>query len=149
MSCLLCERVKKIQKNEYPFLIQEFEESYLLLGEHQYYKGYCVLLSKTHYREMTDMPLLKRQKLFEEMMLAHQAIQDVFRPKKMNLSSLGNVVDHIHWHFFPRYENDPNFKNPPWLQMHEFDGAKLSQDEAREVIKMIKTKCQNLLSSVS
>ncbi len=149
MNCLLCDRVERIRKNEYPFLIHEFEESYLLLGEHQYYKGYCVLLSKTHFREMTDMPVLRRQKLFEEMMLAHQAIQNVFQPKKMNLSSLGNVVDHIHWHFFPRYESDPQFKNPPWLQMQEFDGARVTQDEAREVINMLKAECQNLLSSVS
>jgi diadenosine tetraphosphate (Ap4A) HIT family hydrolase len=144
MSCPLCERTQKILKNEYPYLVQEFEESYLLLGEHQYYKGYCVLLSKSHFREMTDMPSDRRQKLFNELMLAHQAIQNVFKPKKMNLSSLGNVVDHIHWHLFPRYENDPNFKNPPWLH-----GAKLTQDEAHEVIKMLKAEVQNLLSSVS
>ena len=149
MSCLLCDRIEAIKKNEYPFLIHEFEESYLLLGEHQFYKGYCVLLSKSHFREMTDMPRDRREKLFHEMMIAHQAIQNVFRPKKMNLSSLGNVVDHIHWHFFPRYESDPNFKNPPWLQMKDFDGAKPTQEEAREVMRMLKEECQNLLSSVS
>lgn len=149
MNCLLCDRIEAIKKNEYPFLIHEFEESYLLLGEHQFYKGYCVLLSKSHFREMTDMPKVSRQILFEEMMVAHQAIQNVFKPKKMNLESLGNVVDHIHWHFFPRYESDPDFKSPVWLQMDQFSGAKTGQDEAREVIKMLKAECQNLLSSVS
>lgn len=149
MNCPLCERVSKIQDNDYPFLVQEFQESYLLLGEHQFYKGYCVLVTKDHYREMTDLPKEKRQTLFDEMMLAHEAIQNVFQPKKMNLESLGNVVDHVHWHFFPRYESDPQFKNPVWLQMDHFAGAKPTQDEAREVMRMLKTECQKLLSSVS
>lgn len=135
MNCPLCERVKN---NAYPFLIKEFKNSFLYLGEHQYYKGYCVLVSKVHYREMTDMPAQDAAELFNEMMSVHHAIQKVFQPKKMNLCSLGNVVDHVHWHFFPRYESDPNFKNPPWLQMHEFDTAKPTPVERDELIEKLK-----------
>lgn len=138
MTCALCERVSFTKKGEYPYLIHEFEHSYLYLGEHQYYRGYCVLVTKEHYREMTNVPDDKRHKLFDEMMKAHRAIEQVFRPKKMNMCSLGNVVDHVHWHFFPRYENDPQFKNPPWLQMHLFDTAKISASERAELITLIR-----------
>jgi diadenosine tetraphosphate (Ap4A) HIT family hydrolase len=134
MSCPLCERN---QNKTYPNLIHEFQNSYLYLGEHQYYQGYCVLVSKVHYREMTDMPEPSRSELFQEMMSAHAAIVKTFNPKKMNMCSLGNVVDHIHWHFFPRYSDDANFKNPPWLQMDKFDSAKVSPTERDEVIKKI------------
>jgi diadenosine tetraphosphate (Ap4A) HIT family hydrolase len=55
----------------------------------------------------------------------------------MNTCSLGNVVDHIHWHFFPRYKDDPDFKNPPWLQMDKFESARLDPAEVEQmVIKM-------------
>lgn len=135
MNCPLCERV---QNSQYPFLIHEFKNSFLYLGEHQFYKGYCVLVSKNHHREMTDIPARERAELFEEMMSAHQAIQNIFRPKKMNMCSLGNVVDHIHWHFFPRYEDDADFKNPPWLQMHLFDSAKVSPSMRDEFITKLK-----------
>lgn len=141
MSCTLCDRV---MSKSYPFLVKEFKNSFLYLGEHQYYKGYCVLVSKIHYREMTDIPEEERMELFTEMMVAHTAIQKLFSPKKMNLCSLGNVVDHVHWHFFPRYESDPNFKNPPWLQMHDFDSAKPTPAERDEVIE----KLQLILSSM-
>lgn len=138
MSCPLCDRVKNTTKGEYPFLVHEFKNSYLYLGEHQFYKGYCVLVTKKHYREMTDLPAGEREEVFQEMMTAHEAIQKVFNPKKMNMCSLGNVVDHIHWHFFPRYEDDAQFKNPPWLQMHQFDTAKVTQRERDELIKKLK-----------
>lgn len=140
MTCPLCERVEKTKKNEYPFLIQEFKHSYLYLGEHQYYKGYCVLVTKGHYREMTDVPEKIRDELFQEMMKAHAVIQKVFQPKKMNMCSLGNVVDHVHWHFFPRYADDPNFKNPPWLQMQHFDTAKVAPTESAELIELIRNQ---------
>ena len=134
MNCALCERVKSIQAGNYPYLIHEFAHSYLLLGEHQFYRGYCVLVSKSHHKEMADIPSPEREEIFQEMMASSSLIQKVFKPKKMNLSSLGNVVEHLHWHFFPRYEDDANFKNPPWLQMAQFDDAKVSSEERDRII---------------
>lgn len=144
MECPLCQRVQKTKQGEYPFLIHEFENSYLYLGEHQFYKGYCVLVSKKHFREMTDMPKTERDALFQEMMRSHEVIQKVFQPKKMNMCSLGNVVDHIHWHFFPRYADDENFKNPPWLQMNQFDSAKVAPMERDKLIEMMRAQIASM-----
>ncbi len=138
MLCPLCERVQKTNEGLYPFLIHEFKNSFLFLGEHQYYSGYCVLVTKEHFREMTDLPQDMAQEVFQEMMISHKAIQKVFAPKKMNLCSLGNVVDHIHWHFFPRYADDQNFKNPPWLQMNLFDTVKTSPEKRDELIEKLR-----------
>jgi diadenosine tetraphosphate (Ap4A) HIT family hydrolase len=142
MSCPLCERVENIKKGEYPYLIHEYKNSYLLLGEHQFYRGYCVLVSKSHHKEMADIASPEREEIFLEMMTSSKAIQKVFSPKKMNLSSLGNVVEHLHWHFFPRYQEDKDFLNPPWLQMHLFESAKIETRERDELIKEIKTALQ-------
>ena len=143
MNCPLCERAQNTAKGEYPYLIHEFKNSYLFLGEHQYYQGYCVLVTKDHYREMTDIPSPKREEVFSEMMKAHEVILKVFQPKKMNMCSLGNVVDHVHWHFFPRYESDPNFKNPPWLQMQHFESAKVTPEDRDKLIEMLKSEFGN------
>jgi diadenosine tetraphosphate (Ap4A) HIT family hydrolase len=140
MECILCERVRLIKQGKYPYLIHEFRNSYLLLGEHQYYKGYCVLITKGHQREMTDIPSPMREEIFQDMMVSSKIIQDHFLPKKMNLCSLGNVCEHLHWHFFPRYADDANFKNPPWLQMKDFDGAKVTPEECHHVVSTLKKK---------
>jgi diadenosine tetraphosphate (Ap4A) HIT family hydrolase len=138
MNCPLCERVKLTQQGGYGYLIKEFKHSYLMLGEHQFFSGYSVLVLKEHYREMTDIPSPMREEFFQEMMISSKAIEDVFKPKKMNMCSLGNVVSHVHWHFFPRYESDPQFFDPPWLRMKEFDGAKITPVEAKLIIDKIK-----------
>lgn len=144
MECSLCDRVKFTAKNEYSYLIHEFEHSYLYLGEHQFYRGYSVLVTKDHYKEMTEIPDGKREKVFAEMMIASKLIEKTFSPSKMNLCSLGNVVPHVHWHFFPRYSSDRDFKNPPWLQMHLFDGAKIGPTERDELIEMLKLNLKTL-----
>lgn len=140
MTCSLCQRITITQKNQYPYLIHEFKHSYLYLGEHQFYKGYCVLVSKDHFREMTDLPLDIRNDFFQEMMKSHEVIEKVFSPKKMNMCSLGNVVDHIHWHFFPRYQEDHHFQNPPWLQMDQFESARVSPVERTNLIEKMKSE---------
>jgi diadenosine tetraphosphate (Ap4A) HIT family hydrolase len=138
MECALCQRNQQTQEKNYLFLIHEFKHSYLYLGEHQFYRGYCVLVTKNHFREMTDIPPHVRNEFFEEMMTTQSALINVFNPKKMNLCSLGNVVEHLHWHFFPRYGDDPNFTNPPWLQMSQFKDAPTSEDQRRELTSLIK-----------
>lgn len=144
MSCALCDRVGLTKEDRYPFLVHEFKNSYLYLGEHQYYQGYCVLVTKNHYKEMTDIPSPEREEVFQEMMTTSRLLETTFRPAKMNTCSLGNVVPHVHWHFFPRYSTDPNFKNPPWLQMHEFESAKIGPAERDKLIEMLKEKLKNL-----
>ena len=144
MDCPLCLRVEETKNGKYPFLITEFKNSYLYLGEHQFYRGYCILVTKQHFREMIDLPIEQRNELFSEMMMTQDLIQRVFNPKKMNLCSLGNVVDHIHWHFFPRYADDLNFKNPPWLQMHLFDDAKVNIQQMNELIRKLRAEIKLL-----
>jgi diadenosine tetraphosphate (Ap4A) HIT family hydrolase len=139
MNCSLCQRAQVIQQGLYPYLVHEFKHSWLLLGEHQFFPGYCVLLSKLHYREMTEMPEPQRSEFFQEMMQSSRIIEATFKPKKMNMCSLGNVVDHVHWHFFPRYSEDPGFQDPPWLRMHLFEAAKITPAEALPLIQQLRS----------
>ncbi len=144
MECSLCERVKLAKTGKYPFLAHEFKHSFLMLGEHQFYRGYCVLVSKSHHREMADIASPEREILFKEMMDSSSVLQTVFKPKKMNLCRLGNVVEHLHWHFFPRYADDPDFTNPPWLQMHQFESARLAPLERDKLIEILKQQFAKL-----
>ena len=137
MNCQLCDRVLLTKSGNYPYLIHEFEHSYLLLGEHQFFDGYSVLVSKLHFREMSDLPYKISKEFFQEMMISSRAIERAFSPKKMNMCSLGNVVDHVHWHFFPRYSSDPEFSDPPWLRMKLFETAKVSPSMAMVNIEKI------------
>lgn len=139
MSCALCDREKLLMSGKYPYLIHEFENSWWLLGEHQYYSGYSVLLLKGHAREMTELSTQRCEMVFKELMRAQRAVEAAFKPHKMNLCSLGNVVDHVHWHLFPRYADDPKRENPPWLQMQDFATKNITVSEALPTIARLKS----------
>jgi diadenosine tetraphosphate (Ap4A) HIT family hydrolase len=44
---------------------------------------------------------------FDDLRIAAQAIDAVYKPLKMNFEILGNTVPHLHAHIVPRYYNDP------------------------------------------
>lgn len=141
-KCALCEREEKLKNGLYPYLIHEFENSWWLLGEHQYYKGYSVLLLKGHAREMTELKTQHAAAVFEELLRAQRTVEKAFPHFKMNICSLGNVVDHVHWHLFPRYSDDPKRENPPWLQMHEFSTKNVTPIEAASTIASMRAFLQ-------
>lgn len=120
-----------------PFLIHEFEHSIFVVGDHQFFRGYSLLLLKNHERELHELEPNVQAGLFAELMIAGRAVADTFKPWKMNYSSYGNVVPHIHWHLFPRYEPDADREQVPWIHASEFDGhstdAKVAQNLAAQI----------------
>jgi diadenosine tetraphosphate (Ap4A) HIT family hydrolase len=42
------------------------------------------------------------------------ALRQLYRPDKVNLASLGNVVPHVHWHVIARFVDDAHFPDPIW-----------------------------------
>lgn len=135
-DCLICQRLKNIQHD--PLLIHEFTYSYLVLGDHQYFNGYCVLLFKNHVRDMHQLSSSLQTELFQEVMKASNAIQVAFKPWKINYSCYGNQVEHIHWHIFPRYITDPDLRNHPWLNSAKFSAFKPTQNAIDKNLSLIK-----------
>ena len=142
-ECSICHRlVLVISQGQDLNLIHEFKNSYLVLGDHQFFKGYSVLLLKDHYRELHDLEGTLQQELLSELMKAGKAVFDAFKPWKMNYSCYGNQVPHVHWHIFPRYESDPDRLDPPWLSSSKFVLKVGSTQERAEAITAIRAQLQ-------
>jgi diadenosine tetraphosphate (Ap4A) HIT family hydrolase len=47
---------------------------------------------------------------------AEAALRELLRPDKVNLASLGNMTQHLHWHVIPRFADDRHFPQPIWAQ---------------------------------
>ena len=82
------------------------ETGYAVLGNHQYFKGYCLFLCKFHKKELHELKKGIRLKFLEEMALVAEAVYKTLNPGKLNYELLGNTDEHMHWHIFPRYKND-------------------------------------------
>jgi diadenosine tetraphosphate (Ap4A) HIT family hydrolase len=120
INCPLCQVVEQCHQQTNTLLIHEFPHSYLLFGEHQFYLGYCLLVLKQHARECHQLPIEMRNSLWQELMRAGQAINEIFQPWKMNYASYGNQVEHIHWHIFPRYESESTRHACPFSNHTQF-----------------------------
>jgi diadenosine tetraphosphate (Ap4A) HIT family hydrolase len=117
MSCTFCAKLQHLNNLPADELVASFEHSYALLGQFQYYTGYCILVSRRHAGDLHELPDDVRRGYLDDMHRLSRAIAATFGPRKLNCELLGNQVAHPHWHIIPRYESDPEHLKPAWLAM--------------------------------
>lgn len=78
------------------------------------YPGYCRVVWNEHVSEMSDLTAAEQRHLSCVVNALESALRRLYRPDKMNLASLGNVVPHLHWHVIPRWRDDRHFPHPIW-----------------------------------
>jgi diadenosine tetraphosphate (Ap4A) HIT family hydrolase len=148
--CLVCTRISDIQNNSNPYFICELDTSYVVLGDSQYYKGYTLLLSKYHKKELHELESSIKLKFLEEMSIVAESVFNVFKPYKMNYELLGNLHSHLHWHIIPRYKGDSMLKQPIWVRnAHERNNTTLSNVELENIKAKLRTQIPYLKDSSS
>ena len=76
------------------------------------YPGFVRVIVNRHVKEMTD--LAERERLMRAVFACEAALRQTYRPDKVNLASLGNVVPHVHWHVIARFSDDAHFPDAIW-----------------------------------
>lgn len=122
-SCKLCGWIQEGSRHER--FVFESDACLVLAGEHQYFPGYVVLISKVHVREIFELSSAMQSHMFRDLSKTSRFVSRLTTPSKINLASLGNVEEHLHWHIFPRAANESatSAKQHPW-----FDADKFSQN---------------------
>lgn len=113
-GCLICERIAAIQAGTNPHLVAELDTGYVVLGDFQFFRGYTLFLGKRHVSELHELPLQEKERFLIEMSLVAESVYRCFRPRKLNYECLGNAEPHLHWHLFPRHEDDPSPGTSSW-----------------------------------
>ena len=65
-------------------------------------------------REMIDLDADQRRQLTDEIDIAARLLRDAFRPYKLNIAALGNMVEQLHVHVIGREQEDPAWPAPVW-----------------------------------
>ena len=65
-------------------------------------------------RDLIDLDEAARQQLQQEVDVASMALRKVLAPDKLNVASLGNVVEQLHVHVIARFRNDDAWPAPVW-----------------------------------
>lgn len=114
-GCSICDRIHEIQAHANPYFVAELNTGYVVIGDIQFFRGYSLFLCKQHAHELHQLEPSFKLRFLEEMSLVAQAVFESFNPVKLNYELLGNSEPHLHWHLFPRHQDDPLPKLPLWL----------------------------------
>ncbi len=142
-----------IREGKNPYFVKELETGYVVLGDHQHFRGYTLFLLKEHQTELYVLkPEVKRQFLLE-MSLVGEAVAKAFHAEKMNYELLGNGDAHVHWHLFPRVSGDlENYgnqgKGPVWwypMEKMYGDAARPSAEELQCMKARLRDELEKLL----
>ena len=143
-NCLICDRIRLIWENRNPYFVCELETGYVVIGDHQFFRGYTLFLCKIHKRELHELELGFRKQFLWEMSEIASAVSQVFQPDKLNYELLGNTDEHMHWHLFPRSTNDPEPKKSVWSIDERIRCAESTRHTATEIKEMKTALCARL-----
>lgn len=140
--CLICDRIKMIKNDTNPYFVKELETGYVVIGDHQHFKGYTLFLYKDHKTELFHLEPTQKMKFLEEMSIVAEAVSKAFNAEKMNYELLGNGDTHLHWHLFPRVNGDlgkygNNGKGPVWWYPMQkmYDDSNCPTNEELRIMK--------------
>ena len=113
--CDICGRIEQTRAGRNPYFVRELETGWVVLGDHQRFEGYTLLLCREHATELSQLAPDFRAAFLRDMALTAEAVENVFRPDKLNYELLGTGrARHMHWHIYPRREGDTPKPGPVW-----------------------------------
>ncbi len=119
--------------------VEEWRLSSLRMMNDARYPWFILVPRKTELREIFDLPMAERIVLMEEMSILAKALDETFKPEKINIGAFGNVVPQLHVHVIARFKGDPAWPNPIWGvgQPQHYDPARADEmmRRVRETLK--------------
>ena len=135
-QCLICGRIEKTRAGLNPYFVKELETGYVVIGDHQRFEGYSLLLCKEHATELSQLSPDFRTAFLRDMAMTAEAVERAFRPDKVNYELLGvGKCRHMHWHIFPRRNGDTPKPGPVWQVQDMNDDRYLPSAEKLEELK--------------
>ncbi|HEX6957795.1 MAG TPA: HIT family protein [Ferrovibrio sp.] len=64
--------------------------------------------------EIADLSEKQRKLLINEIAQAERVLQHIYKPYKLNVGALGNMVPQLHIHVIARFQEDPAWPAPVW-----------------------------------
>lgn len=92
----------------------EFPLSLLLLMNDVSYPWLILVPKRAGIREIYQLAPADQQQLLRESSHLAETLAALFRPDKLNIAALGNVVPQLHLHHVVRFGTDPAWPAPVW-----------------------------------
>ncbi|MBL8047847.1 MAG: HIT family protein [Chthonomonas sp.] len=118
-SCDVCRQLALAEAGEHPRFVANLSQSVVVMGPHQVWPGYTMLLVRQPVTELDELSEPDYLELMSELRRVAKAVREVTNADKLNYEALGNQCHHLHWHIFPRQANEPRRLEPVWTSFPE------------------------------
>jgi diadenosine tetraphosphate (Ap4A) HIT family hydrolase len=88
--------------------------SFLLLMNARQWPWLILVPRRAGIREIHELAAADRAMLMEEIARCGRVLADLFKPDKINIGALGNIVPQLHVHVIARFMDDPAWPKPVW-----------------------------------
>lgn len=129
-DCDVCRQLALCEAGEHPRFVIDVPMSAVVMGPHQVWPGYTMLLCRQTVTELDELSPADYDQLMRELRDVARAVRVVTGAHKLNYEALGNQCHHLHWHIFPRQADEPRVLEPIWTSFPE-DLAAHKYDESR------------------
>ena len=102
----------KLEEDSHP--VASFELCDVRLMDDANYPWLVLVPRVAEAVELIDLDAAQRHALTDEIDRASRVLREVFRPDKLNVAALGNLVPQLHVHVIARYRDDPAWPRPVW-----------------------------------
>lgn len=96
------------------FFVHDFKVSRLLLMNNSNYPWFIMVPRIDDAVELTDLNFDDQTQVLREINIVANLLQDICKPFKLNIATLGNMVRQLHIHVIARFDDDATFPNPVW-----------------------------------
>jgi len=127
-SCPMCASGRPAE-TEYGIRVREAPHSDAYLQKKGKVRGYCVVIWRgRHVAEPMELSADESAGYWHDVLAVAKALEDEYRPYKINIEMLGNTTPHLHTHVRPRHRKDPNPFGP---LPHDGDYTTFPEDQLR------------------
>ncbi len=105
-TCLFCSIVSG---NTAAAIVHEDENTLVFLDHRPLFPGHCLVVPKTHFETLTDLPSAEIEPLFARVQLMSRAVQSAMGAEGTFVAMNNRVsqsVPHLHVHVVPRKKKD-------------------------------------------
>lgn len=117
------------------FFVDDLNLSKLLLMNDSNYIWLILVPKKEGLIELIDLNFDEQIELLKEINQVSSILKNQLKVEKLNIATLGNVVNQLHIHVIGRFKSDASFPKPVWGAVN---AKAYSQEKAQKIINLIK-----------
>lgn len=115
------------------FSVGRLALSQLLMMDDSQYPWFILVPRRPDITEIHQLAEADRQLLLTESCALAEKLQEIYRPDKLNIAAIGNLVPQLHLHHVARYRTDKAWPAPVWgkLPAQTYDRQQADRQIAR------------------